>query len=207
MLPPDAVFSGLTAAWLHGLDVDPLHPVEVTVPTCSGVRSRMNLAVRHCHLASSDVATKRELRVTVPSRTFAELKRRLSRTEFLVLADAAIRLRLGHFDELAEPAESPMETRLRWLLLDAGLPRPHVQVDLRDHDGRFVGRADLCYPEHRLAIEYDGANHRERLVDDNRRQNLMLAAGYQLLRFTAADLMQSPDRVVAQVRRATMTSR
>jgi len=38
-----------------------------------------------------------------------------------------------------------METRLRWLLLSAGLPQPEVQVDLRDDDGDFLGRADLYY--------------------------------------------------------------
>ncbi|TMC75828.1 MAG: DUF559 domain-containing protein [Chloroflexi bacterium] len=95
-----------------------------------------------------------------------------------------------------------METRLRWLLLQAGLPRPQVQTDLRDSDGRFVGRADLYYPTARLVIEYDGANHRDRLVEDNRRQNLILNAGFRLLRFTAADIRQRPDVVTSQVRRA-----
>ncbi len=101
-----------------------------------------------------------------------------------------------------EPAESPMETRLRWLLLQAGLPRPQVQTDLRDADGRFVGRADLYYRTARLVIEYDGANHRDRLVEDNRRQNLLLNAGFRLLRFTAADIHQRPDVVTSQVQRA-----
>ncbi|HVH62073.1 MAG TPA: type IV toxin-antitoxin system AbiEi family antitoxin domain-containing protein, partial [Candidatus Dormibacteraeota bacterium] len=31
-LPPCAAFAGFTAAWLHGLDVDPCHPVEILVP-------------------------------------------------------------------------------------------------------------------------------------------------------------------------------
>ena len=121
--------------------------------------------------------------------------------EFLVLADAALRLELGRFDDLAEPAESPMETRLRWHLLQAGLPRPQVQTELRNHDGRFVGRADLCYPQARLVIEYDGANHRDRLVEDNRRQNAIIDAGFSVLRFSAADLHQRPDVIAAQVRR------
>ena len=93
-----------------------------------------------------------------------------------------------------------METRLRWLLLQAGLPRPEVQSELRNSEGRFVGRADLYYPAARLVIEYDGANHRERLVDDNRRQNLLINAGFKLLRFTAADVNQRPEAITAQVR-------
>ncbi|TMG22797.1 MAG: DUF559 domain-containing protein [Chloroflexi bacterium] len=106
---------------------------------------------------------------------------------------------------LAAPAESPMETRLRWLLIESGLPPPEVQRDLRDDDGRFVGRADLYYAASRLAIEYDGGNHRDRLVEDNRRQNLLINAGFRLLRFTASDVHQRPDVVTAQVRDALRT--
>jgi very-short-patch-repair endonuclease len=104
--------------------------------------------------------------------------------------------------ELAERAtESVMETRLRLLLVLAGLPRPKVQVSLHDETGWFVGRPDLYYPGHRLAIEYDGATHRESLAADNRRQNRMLDAGYRLLRFTAVDVLQTPGEVVSLVRR------
>jgi len=107
---------------------------------------------------------------------------------------------------LAEPAESPMETRLRWLLLKSGLPSPKVQVDLRDADGRFIGRADLYYSVARLVIEYDGASHRERLAEDNRRQNNLVDAGFRVLRFAAADLRQRPATVVALVRNALGTA-
>src|SRR4029077_1646864 len=95
-------------------------------------------------------------------------------------------VRLRRLVELAEPAaESPMESRLRMLLVLAGLPRPLVQVELHDSRGRFIGRADLYYPSHRLVIEYDGGSHRHSLVEDNRRQNRILNAGYLLQRFTA----------------------
>jgi very-short-patch-repair endonuclease len=95
-----------------------------------------------------------------------------------------------------------METRLRWLFVTAGLPRPQVQVDLHDYAHVLIGRADLFYPEARLVIEFDGVNHKERLVADNRRQNLIVNAGYQLLRFTTADLKDRPNVIVAQVRAA-----
>jgi very-short-patch-repair endonuclease len=77
-----------------------------------------------------------------------------------------------------------------------------VQANLRDDSARFVARVDLYYPQARLAIEYDGGNHRDRLVEDNRRQNALVNAGYRLLRFTAADIHGRPDVVVAQVRAA-----
>jgi hypothetical protein len=102
---------------------------------------------------------------------------------------------------LAEPAaESPMESRLRVLLVLGGLPRPAAQVSIHDDRGRFVGRPDLYYETQRLGIEYDGATHRTTLADDNRRQNLMLGAGVRLLRFTADDVKQRPRAVVEQVR-------
>ena len=198
-LPPDSVFAGLTAAWLHRLDVDPLHPIEVVVPRHSGVRSRHGLLVRR---GRAEPTAVRGFRATTLAQTFRDLARRLPPVELLVLADQALCLKLGRFHELAEPAESPMETRLRWLLIQAGLPRPQVQTNLHDAIGRFVGRADLYYPSARLVIEYDGVNHRDRLVDDDRRQNLLVNAGYRLLRFTAADVTHRSELLPALVRQA-----
>lgn len=93
-----------------------------------------------------------------------------------------------------------METRLRMLLVTAGLPRPEAQVSIYDDAGLFVGRPDLFYPNARLGIEYDGGTHRESMVDDNRRQNRLLEARVTLLRFTAADVLNRPAAVVGQVR-------
>jgi hypothetical protein len=109
--------------------------------------------------------------------------------------------RLRKVTELTEPAaESPMETRLRLLLVLAGLPRPHVQVSLHDRQGRFLGRPDLYYPDQRLGLEYDGGSHRKSLAEDDRRQNRLQSAGIRLLRFTAPDVYSSPELVVGQVR-------
>jgi very-short-patch-repair endonuclease len=88
-------------------------------------------------------------------------------------------------------------------LLQARLPRPEVQTELGDA-ARFAGRVDLYYPGARLVLEFDGGNHRERLVEDDRRQNLLVNAGFRLLRFTAADIYQRPDVVVEQVRAALL---
>src|SRR6266851_4868294 len=224
MLPPGSVFAGATAAWLLGLDMSPLDPIEVVVPVGSGVRSRAGLSVRYCEISRNDISTVRGLRATIPRRTLIDLCLRLPAVEALVAIDMAVTAsltdpaglvryakasngragarRLRSLAALAAPAESPMETRLRWLLIQAGLPRPEVQTDLRDSSEQFVGRADLYYPSARLVLEYDGGNHRERLVEDDRRQNLLINAGYRLLRFTAADIHRQPDVVVAQVRAA-----
>ena len=111
--------------------------------------------------------------------------------------------RLRRAIELAEPAsESVMETRLRVLLVLAGLPRPQAQVRLHDDAGRIMARPDLLYSQSRLGIEYDGSTRRETLTADNRRQNRLINAGYRLLRFSAADVLSEPDSVVLVVRQA-----
>ena len=224
LLPPETVFAGVTAAWLFGLDLDPTQPVEIVVPPGSGIRSRAGLSVRRCEIPPAEVVTIRGLPATALPRTLAGLCLLRPAVEALVAIDMAFRSgltdaaalcryaeaakgragagRLRSLAVLAAPAESPMETRLRWLLLEAGLPRPEVQAILRDDKAQFVGRADLYYPAARMVLEFDGGNHRERLVEDDRRQNLLMNAGYRLLRFTAADIHNRPDVLVAQVRSA-----
>ena len=106
-----------------------------------------------------------------------------------------------HVVELAEPAtESLMESVLRIVLLERGCPRPSVQQWICDRRGTRIGRVDIWYDQARLAVEYDGDWHRHNLVEDNRRQNLLLDQGVRLLRFTASDVFQRPDAVAAQVR-------
>lgn len=167
---------------------------------------------------------RRGMPATSALRTAIDLGRQPSLVEAVVAVDMALRKRLVSVDELrsyvssharrsgiaqlrrvvdlAEPgSESPMETRLRLLLVLAGLPQPQTQAPLYDDKGRFVGRPDLYYPAQRLGIEYDGVTHRDSLVDDNRRQNRLLDAGYRLLRFTAADIHRTPDTVVSVVAR------
>ncbi len=92
------------------------------------------------------------------------------------------------------------------LFVLARLPRPEAQVPIYDGH-RFLGRVDLFYRDARLAIEYDGSTHKDSVAEDNRRQNLLLGAGIRLLRFTAGDIYNSPDVVVAQVRSALRAAR
>lgn len=68
-----------------------------------------------------------------------------------------------------------------------------------DAAGGFVARVDLYYPEARLAIEYDGEQHRDQLTADNRRQNRLHDLGVSLLRYTAPDLRERRQEIVAQV--------
>lgn len=194
------------------------------VPPSSAIRTRTGLVVRHREISSGDVVSVRGLRALSLPLTLADLCVQKPAIEALVVIDMAVQRRLAdpivlaRYAEaasgrpgmrwlhslalMAAPAESPMETRLRYLLVEGGLPQPEVQTNLYDAAARFVGRADLYYPDARLALEYDGGNHRDGLIEDDRRQNLLVNAGYRLLRFTAADVQGRPEAVVAQVRAA-----
>ena len=88
---------------------------------------------------------------------------------------------------------------MRVLLALAGLVAV-PQYTVRDRGGAFLARVDLAFPEHRLAVEYDGAWHGERgqLTRDRRRLNRLTAAGWRVLFVTAADL-RAPDTIVARV--------
>lgn len=221
---PYAVFSGPTAGWLHGLQLPPVDPVNVTVPNGHS-SNRAGVCLRRATLAPIDVVRLRGLPVTSALRTAVDLGTQRVLVDAVIALDMALHKRIVDLTELrsfceanrgvkrivklrravqlAEPAtESPMETRLRLLLVTARLPRPQAQVTLKDRQGRPLGRPDLYYPEHRLGLEYDGATHRESLVADDRRQNLLLNAGFRLLRFTAADIFQEPETVIGQVRLA-----
>jgi len=228
MLPASAVFVGRTAAWMHGLDVEPASPVEIALPGDNHLRSRAGLHVRHFNV-TDDVVTIRGLSATNLSRTLLDLCAQLPPVDALVAIDMACHARLTDQDTLrhyadeakgrrgvarlkllvdrAAPAESPMETRLRWILINAGLPAPEVQTDLYDGEGNFVGRADLYYPQAHLVIEFDGGNHRDRLVSDDRRQNSLVSAGYRVLRFTVADVYGRPEAIVGQVRAGLFSRR
>lgn len=174
------------------------------------------------------------LRVIAPELAWAQLAGTLGPRELVVAADALMRRRspvsspealadvlarlapgtrgirrLRTALESARPrTDSCMETRLRWHLVDAGLPCPLVNALVRAPDGYVVAMPDLSYREHRLAIEYDGDVHRtDRATwrrDVTRRQELE-SLGWRVITCTADDVLRHPDRPVAWVRRALAT--
>ncbi|HWC35890.1 MAG TPA: DUF559 domain-containing protein [Mycobacteriales bacterium] len=99
-------------------------------------------------------------------------------------------------------AESPMETRLRLLLISAGLPRPVSQHVVRDDLGGFVARLDLAFPAQRVAIEYDGAFHWNQRRADDRRRDAIRALGWMVLVVSAEDYYRTPAAIVSAVRDA-----
>ncbi|MGD9989853.1 endonuclease domain-containing protein [Pseudonocardia sp.] len=86
--------------------------------------------------------------------------------------------RLPRAVALSDPrAESPGESRMRLAVVLAGLPAPVSQFRV----GRY--RLDLAYPDLRLGIEYDGADHRTagRARRDLMREAELARAGWELV--------------------------
>jgi very-short-patch-repair endonuclease len=96
-------------------------------------------------------------------------------------------------------SESPMESRVRVVLVLGGLP-PQVQYPVVVNGRRY--RLDLAYPAQRVAVEYDGEAHRlqARARRDLVREADLTAAGWTVLRFDAHVVMSRPGRIVAEVR-------
>lgn len=102
-------------------------------------------------------------------------------------------------------SESRPESLLRLLLASAGFPEPRLNLDIRDPGGRLLGRADLCYPEWRLIVEYDGDQHRSstrQYERDMTRVEDLVRAGYAVIRVRQHGLFAQPDRTVRRVREA-----
>lgn len=145
-------------------------------------------------------------------RTVLDCARTLPFEAALTVADSA--LRLGAVDrsqllvaaaELTGPgarrarrvaaaadgrAESPLESVLRSILIEAGIDGFVPQVVIRD--GTFSARIDLGHPGLLIALEADGfAYHSTRtaLTRDCRRQVNLTLRGWRLLRFSWEDVM------------------
>lgn len=102
-------------------------------------------------------------------------------------------------------AESRPETLVRLLLARSGLPEPVVNHVVTAVDGRFIARVDLAYPELRIAIEYDGDQHRtstQQYEHDIARFDRLHEAGWLVVRVRSHGLFRDPADTVARVARA-----
>jgi uncharacterized protein DUF559 len=228
--PPGAVVSHRSAAVMWGLAI-PLQPAEtrihLTVPTGAAVRNRADRCFHRTPSLPEDTTRCQGLLVTTPARTWRDLAAVLAAPALLAVTDQLLQ-ELSTRAELAEQLSrrasgrgsararavlplgnelsgSPMESVLRWLMHDAGIPEPVLQHVVTDPGGRFLGRVDFAWPARTVLVEFDGDLHRERgvFVNDVRRQNALIAAGWTVLRFTSADVLGRPEEVVAAVRAAT----
>lgn len=176
---PNAVIAGAAAAALHGAKwVDD----DITVDVVGRCRPQPGLKGREETLRADEVTTLRGVPVTTVARTAFDLARRGERLTAIKALDALMHATPFSVDDVMlltkvhprarglvqarevlphvdRGAESPQETWLRMLFVDAGLPRPRTQVVVRTADGRYVKRLDMVWEKYKVGAEYDGQQH------------------------------------------------
>jgi hypothetical protein len=85
-------------------------------------------------------------------------------------------------------AQSPRETYLRLLLVEAGFPRPQTQIPVLGADGIPVAHIDVGWEEYTVGVEYEGEHHqtdRGVYVYDIQRLELIEQKGWLIVRVVA----------------------
>lgn len=184
VLPESAVFTGLTAALIHGWWVPPL-PVDLPVfvsidvadnrPRRDGLRVSRLVDVPRAQLVDG-------IALAPPAEVLLACARELMLLDLVVLVDAALHLGTVTLEDLHEVmsrrrygvpllrraveladgrSESAWETLLRLLHVICDVP-VEPQYVLLDEDGGFVARGDLRIVGTRTLHEYDGGEHRKK---------------------------------------------
>ncbi|MFB8230448.1 hypothetical protein [Cellulosimicrobium sp. NPDC055967] len=231
-LTTDYWFSHSTAAVLHGLWTwrleDEVHVTQLGNPsvrrTDSGFRRHWTA------LPESDRCELDGLPITSLERTIVDCARSLSPTAGVVVADSGLRAgadvqkvtavldaaaggrgvqRARRVLAEADPrSESPGESVVRWLVVDAGLPHPEPNLAVTTWRGTY--RLDVAWATYRVAVEFDGAvkysggeygDPRDRLLAEKTRHDALTEAGWFVLRVTWNDLAE-PDVLVRRIRAA-----
>ena len=191
--PRTACASHLSAAEVHGLPVPDRPFVHVTVFREKDRRFRPEIKP-HVTQRELEVVVRRGIRVTDLVDTFIACAGMLSLVDLVILGDAMVKrfeltandLRRAchastdYYAGLArigaalvrDHVDSPMETRLRLLIVLAGLPEPVVNYRIWNEDGTWRRRFDLCYPGIKLVIEYDGRQHADDVSQWSRTSNV-----------------------------------
>jgi hypothetical protein len=175
------VVAGRSASALHGARwVDGRAPAELLYSY-----RRPPKAIRTWSDCFNDdeIQTLAGMRVTTPQRTALDVACRYQVSKAVAAIDALTRatdLKLVDVEHLAERykgrrgirrarialdlvdagAESPRETWLRLLLIRAGFPAPQTQIPVYDDHGQLVAVLDMGWENIKLAVEYEGDQHR-----------------------------------------------
>jgi very-short-patch-repair endonuclease len=226
-----AVASHLSAAVVWGLDLltrPPDGTVSVTVPpgTRLGAFVSKGVITHAAELAPADVTTRYGVPLTTAARTVVDVARISPFMEGVVVADSAIHQLLTSKSDLGRAlasqdrwpgsdrarkvvefasgrAESVLESCARVVFREFRLPPPELQVVLNGANGRFIGRVDFFWPDHRVVAESDGllkySGAREAIAE-LRRDRLLREAGFEVVHVTWAELFSQPERVVERIR-------
>jgi hypothetical protein len=219
--------AGAAAAALHGAQWIPDSvPVELIH---SGTRPPRGVFTRRDTLVDGETQLIEGRPVTTPERTAFDIGRRgavhsaVARLDSLARAtgfkvEDVLRVaenhprspgvrRLETALELIDPgSQSPRESYLRLLFIDAGLPRPQTQIPVLGADDIPVAYLDMGWADRMVAVEYDGDQHRtdrRQYVKDIRRLEMLDEMGWTVVRIVAED---SPAAVLRRIRAALAAS-
>lgn len=222
-----ATIAGAAAAALHGAEWIPDGvPVELIH---TNTRPPDGVLTRRETLCAGETQICAGLAVTTPERTAFDIGRRGAVRSAVVRLDAlaratgfnvddVLRVAVAHARspglrrleaalDLVDPgAQSPRESYLRLLLIDAGLPRPQTQIPVLGADGIPFAYLDLGWAESLVAVEYDGDQHRtdrRQFVKDIQRMEMLDEMGWIIVRVVAED---RPARIIRRVRAALAKS-
>jgi very-short-patch-repair endonuclease len=198
---PAAALSHRAAAGLWGMLPPPGGVLDVTVPRRGGRKRRRDIRVhRSLSLHPAQTTLRMGIPVTTPARTLSDL-RRCATPDELSKARRQAELRGYRIGETGggehELTRSELERRFLRLCRRHRLPAPEVNVWI----GEFV--VDFLWREHRLIVETDGYRYHRgwaAFEHDYRRQARLVAAGFDVLRFTWNQVIVEPEEVLAAVR-------
>ena len=217
--PSGAFASHASAGRVYGVPLPALPDEHVSVLADKDRRRRKGI---RNHVAPQDrtVVTVRDIPVSTPEDMFVELSEILTLVDLVVVGDALVRLKLTTPEALVERCatasadaqraaalvrrnvDSPMETRLRLLIVFAGLPEPDINFKIYHRDGTVRYRFDLSYPEFRILVEYDGRQHRDDLDQwdsDTKRQDWFDHNGWMRVPVFSRGIYRRPDETIRRV--------
>lgn len=220
------VVAGLSAAAVHGAQwVDATAPIEILH---SNRNPLPGLRVHGGSLQDDEITLVDGVPVTTPARTAVDLGCWHPTNDAVAAIDDLLRAtncKEAEIESLAERyggrrgihsarhaisladagAQSPKETWVRLLLIQAGLPRPQTQIPVSDEFGDPTYYLDMGWKESKVAAEYDGEQHRRdrrQYTWDIRRRETLERLGWIVVRVVAGD---RPADIVGRVRAALAT--
>lgn len=204
------------------LSRDGSETVDVTITRGDHRRSGIRVH-RTASLPADEVTTLERIPITTPARTLLDLaaslplrdlertlvellaNRRTTRSRILMLTErhrrhaGSARLRDLLVEDRPALTRSAAEETFLGLVEAVRLPRPKVNARVKGIE------VDCVWPASMLIVEIDGTAYHStkgRVVGDRRRDAVLAAAGYRIIRFAADQLTTEPNLVQVQVAQA-----
>lgn len=210
-----------TAAALYGFDTENTTAIHVLDP---GVRMRPTVGLMVHQRTGARLQRVSGRLATAPAWTAVEVARQLRRPRALATLDAALRSMRCTRSEIEsavieqrgrrgivavrdllpvadQRAESAMESEVRLVIIDHGLPVPELQYPIYGPAGE-LWRLDLAWPEMRLAAEYESVEWhvgRGEMLRDKTRWAKIQELGWTIIPIVVSDVRREPYRLAQRI--------